>query len=193
MIAGLILAAGESSRMGNDKALLRYRDGTFLETIVAALREAEIERIAIVLGHHADEIRRAVNLQNAEVVFNADYARGQTSSLQAGLRSLRTPELEAVILCLVDHPAVSSSTVHKLVEHFRASSSPVVIPTFQGRRGHPVLIARALFDELLGLGSNEGANTVLRKHRNEKSLVEVGDSGILLDIDTAEAYLGLQK
>jgi molybdenum cofactor cytidylyltransferase len=193
MIAGLILAAGESSRMGKDKALLLYRGRTFLETIVAALGEAGIARIAVVLGHHADEIRRAVNLENVEVVINANYARGQTSSLQTGLRALVTPQLEAVILCLVDHPAVSPSTVQKLVESLRASASPVVIPTYQNRRGHPVLIARTLFDELLSLGPNEGANAVLRKHRSEKSLVEVSDAGILLDVDTPEVYRELES
>ena len=105
--------------MGCDKALLVYRGRTFLETIIAMLREAGIDRIAAVLGYHAQEIRQAANLAEVEVVINPEYHRGQTSSLQAGLRALDQPNLEAFVLCLVDHPAATSTTVRKLVESFR--------------------------------------------------------------------------
>jgi molybdenum cofactor cytidylyltransferase len=188
MIAGLILAAGESSRMGRDKALLTYRGRTFLETIVTTLREAGIEHVAVVLGHHAEEIQRNVKLKDAEVVINPEYRRGQTSSLQVGLRALHSPDLEAVVLCLVDHPLISADTVRALVMSFRRAGAPVVIPTFQDQRGHPVLIARALFSELLSLNPSEGADTVIRKYRDATVFVEVGDQEILLDVDDPETY-----
>jgi molybdenum cofactor cytidylyltransferase len=188
MIAGLILAAGESSRMGRDKALLVYRGRTFLETIIAMLRDAGIDRIAAVLGHHAQEIRQAANLAEVEVVINPEYHRGQTSSLQAGLHALDQPTLEGLVLCLVDHPAATSTTLRKLLESFRLSRAPVVIPTHQGQRGHPVLISRALFPELLSLGPEEGANLVVRNYRDRTSFVEVDDGGILLDVDDDVAY-----
>lgn len=193
MIAGLILAAGESSRMGQDKALLTYRGRTFLETIISILREADVSRVAVVLGHHAEEIQRGVKLEDVEVVVNPEYHRGQTSSLQAGLRALESADLEAVVLCLVDHPLISADTVRALVASFRRSGAPVVIPTFQNQRGHPVLIARALFDEVLRLSPDEGANTVIRKYRDATQLVEVNDSGILLDVDDSEAYRRLSE
>lgn len=188
MIAGLVLAAGESSRMGQDKALLTYQGKTFLEQILVTLREAGIDRTVVVLGHHADEIQRAVNLKGAHVVINRDYRRGQTSSLQAGLAVLVEPPLEAIILCLVDHPAVSAGTIRKLVNGFRASQAPVMIPTFKGRHGHPVLVARRLFAELLALAPDQGANTVIRKYRNATQFVDVDDRGILLDVDDPETY-----
>jgi len=128
MIAGLILAAGESSRMGRDKALLTYHGRTFLETIVVTLRNAGVERIAVVLGHHAEEIRKATKLEGVEVVINPEYRRGQTSSLQAGLRALDSPDLEAVILHLVDHPAVSAATIQELVHSFRRAHSRSSFP-----------------------------------------------------------------
>jgi molybdenum cofactor cytidylyltransferase len=226
-VAGLVLAAGESSRMGRDKALLAYRGHTFLETIVAKLREAEISRIAVVLGHHADEIRRAVNLPGVEVVTNCDYTRGQTSSLQAGLAALdnrpvrgersvpsppaplpkgegravrRTEEissedglklLDAVLLCLVDHPAFEPVTVSTLVAVFASTAAPVIIPTYGGRRGHPVLIARPLFEPLLDLRVDQGANSAIRAWRSQTQLVEVTDSGILVDVDDQGAYRAL--
>jgi molybdenum cofactor cytidylyltransferase len=192
MIAGLILAAGESSRMGRDKALLTYRGRTFLETIVTTLREVGIEHVAVVLGHHAEEIQQAIKLEGGEIVVNFEYHRGQTSSLQAGLRALASDDLEAIVLCLVDHPAVSAATVQTLVEAFHQSHAPVVIPTYQGQHGHPVIIGRALFSELLSLDPGEGANTVIRKYRDATQLVEVDDPGILRDVDDPETYHHLE-
>jgi molybdenum cofactor cytidylyltransferase len=193
MIAGLILAAGESSRMGTDKALLIYRGRTFLEGIIATLNESGISRIVVVLGHHAEDIRRTVNLRGAEVVVNQNYSQGQTSSLQAGLQALISPELEAILLCLVDHPAASAQTIRELIAGFRKSPSTVVIPTYRNQRGHPVLIARALFDELLQLGTEAGANSVIRRHRPQTSLIEVEDPGVLVDVDDPEAYQKLEQ
>jgi molybdenum cofactor cytidylyltransferase len=193
MIAGLILAAGESTRMGADKALLTYRGRTFLETIVNVLREAGIQRIAVVLGHHAEQIERAVNLQGAEFIVNSDYRRGQTSSLHAGLRVLATPECEAIVLCLVDQPLVLPQTVQKLIIAFQHSHAPVVIPTHQSRRGHPVLIARNLFEELNRLDAETGANTVIRKYHDVTQFVEVSDAGILVDVDDPEGYRRLSE
>jgi len=191
MIAGLILAAGESSRMGTDKALLTYRGRTFVETILATLREAGVTRLAVVLGHHAGEIQRAVDFTGVDVIVNHDYRQGQTSSLQAGLKALDSSagmSVEAALLCLVDHPAVPAEVVRALIAAFRAARSPVVIPTFKGQRGHPVLIGRALFDELLGLSPEAGANSVIRKYLEATQFVEVGDAGILLDVDDPETY-----
>lgn len=192
MIAGLILAAGESSRMGRDKALLTYGGRTFLETIISTLREAGIERVAVVLGHHAAEIQQAVKFEGVEVVVNFKYRHGQTSSLQVGLRALEGVNPEAVVLCLVDQPLVSVETVKKLVEVFEKSKCAVVIPTFQGQRGHPVLIGRELFAEILALGPGEGANTVIRRRHDATKFVEVEDRGVLLDIDDPETYRRLQ-
>ena len=192
MIAGLILAAGESSRMGTDKALLPYCGRTFLEHIVAQLRLAGVTRIVVVLGHHAGEIEQAVGFGDAQVVVNPDYRRGQTSSLQAGLEALAAEPVDAVLLCLVDHPAVEASTIGKLLDAFRDSSAPVVIPTHQGRRGHPVLISRQLFEELRSLGASEGANTAIRNHQAATAFVEVDDPGILTDIDDPESYRSLR-
>ncbi len=192
MIAGLILAAGESSRMGTDKALLTYRGRPFLGTVLRTLRDAGVARVAIVLGHHAEEIQRAVGLKDAVVVINPDYAQGQTSSLQAGLKVLESTDVQAILLCLVDHPQVSADTIRTLIRSFWKSSCPVVIPTFQNQRGHPVLIGRALFEELLGLSAEAGANTVIREYREATQFVEVQDPGILLDIDDPETYRRLK-
>jgi molybdenum cofactor cytidylyltransferase len=188
MIAGLILAAGESSRMGTPKATLAYRGQTFLELIVATLRTAGLERIVVVLGHRAEDIRRQVKIEPAQVVINPDYRSGQTSSLQAGLRSLVADDLEGVLLCLVDHPVVAVATVESIVTSFRTCGAPVVIPTYQGRRGHPVLLGRQVIEELLGLSADAGADSVVRRYRPATQYVEVEDRGVVIDVDDPEDY-----
>jgi len=192
MIAGLILAAGESRRMGRDKALLTYRGRSFLETIINNLSAAGIEKATIVLGHHAEIIQRAMNLAAVRVVINPDYQRGQTSSLQLGLAAAAADSPEAVILCLVDHPAVSTEVIAKLRERFESTRPPVLIPTHKGQRGHPVVISQTLLPELLALPPEKPANTVIRKYREVTQFVEVADPGILLDVDDPESYARLE-
>ena len=191
MIAGLILAAGESRRMGRDKALLTYHGRTFLENIIDHLVAAAIEKVTVVLGHHAEAIQRAVNLAAVRVVVNHDYQRGQTSSLQVGLAAAAADSPDAVILCLVDHPAISTKVIVKLREHFESTCPPVLIPTYKGQRGHPVVISQALFPELLALQPVEPANTVIRKYRDATQFVEVADPGVLLDVDEPATYARL--
>jgi molybdenum cofactor cytidylyltransferase len=108
-----------------------------------------------------------------------------------GLKALSGPELQAVVVCLVDHPAVAAPTLRRLVRTFGESRAPVVIPTHRGRRGHPVIMARALFEELESLGPEAGANTVV--HKYQAQFVEVNDPGVLLDIDDPESYLRLME
>jgi len=193
MIAGLILAAGESSRMGIPKATLTWRGRTFLELIVQTLREGGLERMVVVLGHKAENIQRQVEIEPAQVVINPDYRSGQTSSLQVGLQALMADELEAVLLCLVDHPAVSGETVRRIVAAFRQCGAPVVVPTYQDRRGHPILVGRQVFDELLGLSCNAGADSVVRKYRAQTRFVEVEDEGVVIDVDDLESYQRLMR
>jgi molybdenum cofactor cytidylyltransferase len=193
MISGLILAAGESRRMGRDKALLTYQGRTFLETIIHNLNAAGIEKIAVVLGHHAEAIQRAVNLASVRVVVNHEYQRGQTSSLQLGLAGASKDSPEAIILWLVDHPAISTEVIAKLKEQYEATHAPVLVPTHQGERGHPVVISQALFPELLALLPVEPANAVIRKYRDVTQFVEVADRGILIDVDDPAAYERLER
>jgi CTP:molybdopterin cytidylyltransferase MocA len=193
VIAGIILAAGESSRMGADKALLMYRGRTFLENIIAALREGEVQRVLVVLGHNADVIQQSLDLSSVEVVLNQDYRRGQTSSLQAGLRALGKNGPDGIVLCLVDHPALSPVTVKKLKQHFRSSGKPVIVPQVQGKHGHPVLLGRELFGQIAALAPGQGADTVIHQYRDRTEFVEVADSGILVDVDDPESYLRLSS
>ncbi len=192
-IAGLVLAAGESSRMGRDKALVEYRGKTFLDTILANLRQSGIFRIVVVLGYHAAEIQRQADLSGVEVIVNAAYRQGQTSSLQAGLQALAAADIDGALLSLVDHPAAGPEVMRELTARFLETRAPVVIPVYQGRRGHPVVIGRALFPELMNLGPGQGASTVIRRHHAAAQWLEVEDPGVILDIDDPEDYRRLTE
>ena len=191
MVAGVVLAAGESSRMGADKALLMYRGKTFLENIIAALRAAGLQRVVVVLGYHAELIQQSVDLSSVEVVVNQDYSRGQTSSLQAGLSLLKGDPPDAVVLSLVDHPAITAQTVSTLIQQFESGKRPVVVPQIQGKHGHPVLMSREVYGQIAALEPDKGADTVIHQHRDRTEFVEVTDPGILIDVDDPESYLRL--
>jgi molybdenum cofactor cytidylyltransferase len=189
-LAGIILAAGESSRMGTDKALLPFGGATFLGHLV----EIFLPRVApviVVLGHHAGEIRAAVPARpGVEIALNPDYRRGQLSSLQAGIRALPAASKGALVT-LVDHPAVAPATIDVLIQRFQSSGAPLAIPRYEGRRGHPVLFARAILDEIAGLPSSATAKQVVHAHQNETLYVDVADPGVLQDVDTPDDYTSL--
>lgn len=187
--AGIILAAGESRRMGFPKALLRYRDETFLDTLIG-LFAARCQPVIVVLGAHSDRIRERT-LRPAAFVINPDYQRGQTSSMQCGLRAV-PPDAEGVLFTLVDHPAVAPATLDALLTEPGpqvCDSGPLIrVPRHGGRRGHPIWFSRDLIAEFLALPENGAAREIVRSHAAQTEFLDVDDAGILADIDDAVAY-----
>ena len=186
-IAGLILAAGASSRMGADKALLRWGERTFLEHLLGVLRAAGAEPVRVVAGANAAAVEKAVPLGPGELVTNINWERGQISSLIAGLDSLPR-ECEGALVCLVDHPCISSKLVSALMDKFRETRRAIVVPTFQGRRGHPVIFAASLFDELRAAPPDQGARHVVHQHTADILVVPTEEEGILLNTNDPAAY-----
>jgi len=192
VIAGIILAAGASSRMGSPKPLLEYRGETFVGRLVRIISRV-CDPVIIVLGYHADAIRLAVP-GNAVVVINPAPERGQMSSLQTALAALPS-NADGFLFTPVDSPAVEVETVERLAAEFgsRDSHTLLVIPRFEGRRGHPVFAARAIAVELTALASTAQARDVIHNHISETAYVDVDDPGILTDIDDREAYRRLSE
>jgi molybdenum cofactor cytidylyltransferase len=189
MIRAIVLAAGESRRMGMPKPLLLFDlTTTFLEQIITVLRDTCVDGITVVLGAQAPKVRESADLSGVDIVVNEEYARGQLSSLIAGLRSV-PPETEAIVLCLVDNPLITRETVNRVIQGFRETGKPIVVPLFQGRRGHPALFAGAMFEELLHAPAEEGARHVVRSHQDQVFEVDIPEPAVLARIDTPEDYL----
>src|SRR4051812_17218165 len=168
MLAAVILSGGESRRMGSPKALIQYQGRTFLEHLLDVARHPKISPIIVVLGPHADPIRAQVSLDGTVVVVNQDWEKGQLSSIQAAVSHLIVKnESDGFVLFLVDHPFVSAELVEKLIAEFYRSGKPIIVPVFDGKRGHPVIFARRLYDELLAAPLDKGARTVVWAHTHE--------------------------
>jgi molybdenum cofactor cytidylyltransferase len=189
MIVAVILSAGESSRMGQPKALLPIGDQTFIERIVGALKQSQIDRIIVVVGHNAEEMRRNIEHLPVTILVNSDYKLGQLSSLQVGIRSLEADQkCEAILVHLVDHPYLSPAVANRMIERFQETRKPIIIPKYKGKRGHPVIFARSVFSDLLSAPMDQGAKAVLKAHQDEILEVDTEDEGITFDIDTPELY-----
>ena len=187
-VSGVILAAGRSRRMGRPKALLPIFGTTFLEHIVHQIRASRLVDLKIVLGHQPESILDRLPDLRATTVVNSRYREGQLSSLQTGIRALDRETCDGLMLFLVDHPLVDSALIDALLDCFSQGGHPIVIPSFQRRRGHPVLFARELFPELLAASPDEGAVAVVRHHRQQICHLEWESDEILVDVDTPEAY-----
>jgi molybdenum cofactor cytidylyltransferase len=189
MIAAVVLSGGESSRMGRPKALLRIDGDTFIEHIVGALKDGGIERIVVVLGFNADALRREIDRLPVEILVNPDHSRGQLSSLQVAVRHLQAAQnCDGMMVHLVDHPYIDPKLVRLMLDRFEGSKLSIVVPRHQGKRGHPVIFSRSLFDELLGAPMDQGAKAVVNAHRQDTLEIDIDDVGITLDIDTPELY-----
>jgi molybdenum cofactor cytidylyltransferase len=188
VISGILLAAGESRRMGSPKALLRYQGQTFIERICATFLAAQVDELVVVLGAHAEVLGSAVPHHPAvRTVINTRYFQGQLSSLMAGIGALSSAS-KAAVVNLVDHPLVTVETIRALIASFRAAPLPILIASYQGRRGHPVLFSSLVYGEILAAPLDQGAKVVVRKDPTRVRVIECDDPGILADIDTPEEY-----
>ena len=169
--------------MGRPKALLPYREGTFLEHLIEVTRHPLIGVTRIVLGAGAEVIRTITKLDPAIVVLNEEWEKGQLSSICAGLRSLEGIDTDGIVLCPVDHPLVSARLVSELVEHFYDGKKGIVLPTYNGRRGHPAIFSSALFRELLAAPAEKGARAVVWAHAADILEVPTDEEGVILNIN----------
>jgi molybdenum cofactor cytidylyltransferase len=184
-IEGILLAAGESRRMGYPKPLLRIGERTFLAHLCELMLSAA-PRLIVVLGAHAERVRSAIAPdQRITVVENADYARGQLSSLKAGLKHV-SPDAHGVLVHLADHPVVRPSTFWALLAEHHRAGKPIVITRYQGRRGHPVIFERSVFSELERAPESEGARAVVNADPSRVAYLDVDDPGVVLDLDTPD-------
>src|ERR1700732_914993 len=185
MLAVAILAAGESRRMGQPKALLSYRGKTFAEHLVSATRHERVGLTRIVLGAQAGEIRSRLRLDATRILENANWQQGQLSSIQAVIRSL-PGETEGLILCPVDHPLISGFLVAQLIQEFDSTEKQIVLPTYKGKRGHPAIFRVSLYGELLAASPEVGAREVVWAHPKDVTEVETDEEAVVLNLNDPE-------
>ena len=190
-LAFIILAAGESQRMGSPKPLLRLGDQTFIEHILANrfLAEEGIQPL-VVLGHEAEAIQRRLPADMARAI-NTAYSSGRMSSIQCGLRTLSLP-VEGAFILPVDCPLVSESVLQKIHEAFTGRQD-ICIPSCRFRRGHPPLIGAEYFSEILGMGSEASLRTLYQHHDASIRYAEVESEAILHNINTPDDYRLIQE
>ena len=188
-VCAIILAAGQSSRMGAFKPLLPFGNSTVIGHTIDYLRRGCIETIVVVVGHRAADIK--THLQKSDIIFatNPDAQSAMSASILYGVRALPN-EAHAVVITPVDHPAVSPEVVTQLINEWR-QGAPLVIPTNAGRGGHPVLIDLKFRNELLNLDPTRGLKSFFDAHRGEVTRVPVNSNYIARDLDTWDDYRSL--
>lgn len=193
MLAAVILSGGASRRMGSPKALLSYQGRPFLEHLLDVSRHHKIATRRVVLGADAESIAKEINLSADEIVINDEWEKGQLSSIHVALRSLPS-QTDGILLLLIDHPLISSALVGELVNAFYESQKPIVLPVYEGRRGHPVIFASSLYDELMRAPLDTGARFVVRAHSSDIRVVQTNEEGCVLNLndpDTLQKAFGL--
>lgn len=181
--------------MGSPKALLPFRDSTFLGHLLEVIQQSkknaesgkEIGYTRVVLGAHTKEITAKIPLDHSTIVLNAEWHKGQLSSIQESIRSLQGVQTDGIILFLVDHPLVSAELIGELVRQFYNSGRSIVLPKFRGKRGHPVIFAARLYAELLAAPAAEGARAVVWAHSEEVLEVGTNEEGVVLNLNDPEA------
>ena len=190
-IAAILLSAGRSRRMGAFKPLLPFGDRTVIESAISNLRAADVDEIVVVVGHRAEEVRQQLKAFDLSFAVNPDPDSEMSASIGLGVEQV-TPNAKALLLALVDHPAVPPEVIRVLIEEWKRGA-PLVQPEHAGRGGHPVLIDMAYRDELLVLDPAQGLRALFATHRERVRRVPVASPYVARDMDTWEDYRRLHQ
>jgi molybdenum cofactor cytidylyltransferase len=186
-VVGIVLAAGESRRMGQLKALLPFGERTVIEQVLQPLLQADLAAVVVVLGYRAADIAAVIQSLPVQLLHNPHYQHGMTTSIQVALRDI-TPIPDAYLVALVDQPHLGQELVQQLLATFAHTGKGLVIPTYHGKRGHPLVLAARYRQEILALGPQQGLNLVTRGHPEDTLEMPVDNDDILRDMDYQEEY-----
>jgi molybdenum cofactor cytidylyltransferase len=191
MISAIILAAGQSKRMGRPKMLLPWGEVTVLGQVISTYQAAGVLDVLVVTGGAREQVTEIAGRHGARTIFNEQFAgREMLSSLQCGLQLLSTeePGPQAVLIGLGDQPQVQTECIRQICETFQEEAARLIVPSFQMRRGHPWLVERSLWRELLELNAPQSPRDFLNRHAGEILYVDMDNSSILADLDTPQDY-----
>jgi len=186
VISAVLLAAGNSTRMGKLKQLLPFGTSTILEQVIDNLLGSVVKEIVVVVGHRAEGVIKTASSKPVKVVLNSDPEQGMSTSIIAGLNAVDS-QAQAFMIALGDQPLIDGWIINRLIEEFHHHDKGIVIPTYQGKRGHPIIFARKYRHELLALRGDVGGREIVRNHLEDILEVAVNCEGIYLDIDTPQS------
>jgi molybdenum cofactor cytidylyltransferase len=190
MISAVVLAAGRSTRLGRPKQLLDLGGQPLLSHVLRHAAAANLDEFILVLGYEAERIAKSVGNLGQRDVVNPDFASGQSTSVRAGLAAL-SPDSEAAIFLLGDQPQVGPAIIDAVIDAYHRTGGPIVVPTYDGQRGNPVLFAKSLYPDLARLTGDAGARFIVRAHAAKVVAVPVGDGPPPRDVDTEADYTAL--
>lgn len=188
MISLVILAAGKSTRMKENKLLLKLDGETLIERVVKTAKGSSADEVIVVLGHEAEKVREQLVKLDCKLVVNENYMRGQSESVKVGLAAVSS-SAEAVMILPADVALIDAESINSVIDEHRKSKSQIVIASHKHQSGHPILLDRALFQEVSQIDESAlGLKAVINRHRSEVEYVEVGTENVLIDIDTREEF-----
>jgi molybdenum cofactor cytidylyltransferase len=187
-LAGIVLAAGESRRMGTPKQLLPFGERTILERVVDTLLTAGVGQVIVVLGHLADRVRVVLGDRPVKAVVNEAYRQGMLTSVKCGVQTV-SAEHNAVLFALGDQPQIDSAVVREVIRAYRAGDAGIVIPRYHGKKGHPIIINLSRYREaIIDLPDSIGLNALMQEYADDVHLIDVTTEDIIHDIDVPEDY-----
>jgi molybdenum cofactor cytidylyltransferase len=183
----IILAAGESTRMGFPKMLLTFNETTMIEKVIANVTESKVDNIIVVLGAYCDELIKLIGKLDVKWCYNENFKKGMLSSVQCGFRNLPS-DYRSVLVFQGDQPLISSGSINTVIEAYISSGKGIIIPVYIGKRGHPILIGSKYGNEIEKLSPERGLRSLAEKFSYDVLEVDTNEAGILTDFDTYDEY-----
>lgn len=188
MISLIVLAAGKSTRMKENKLLLKLNGQTLIRHVVKTATRSNADEVIVVLGYEAEKVKQKLLRLQCKLLMNENYLKGQSESVKVGMSAVSS-RAEAVMVLPADVALVDEQSINTLIDEYRRSKSRIVIASHQHQSGHPILLDRTLFPEISEIGEDTlGLKAVINRHKAEVKYVEVGTDNVLIDIDTQEEF-----
>lgn len=187
MISAIVLAAGESTRMGFPKLLLQIEGKSLLQHVIDNALQSKAGEVIVVLGAEATKLRRELEQRQVQIIENASYKEGLSTSLKVGLQAV-SPQTQAVLVLLGDQPLVSHDIIDALIDKYEESGSIMVAPVYSGRRGNPVLFDSSLIPELTRVTGDKGGREIISKHLDQLATIDFESTIIGSDIDSWDDF-----
>src|SRR5262249_38822673 len=187
MISAILLAAGESRRMGDFKQLLPIGNKTFVEQCVDTLLETPVSEVIVVTGHRESDVRRVLGNRNVKYAHNPDYRLGMATSIKCGVQAA-SKDSRAFLISLVDQPHIGAEVIRRIIDAYERMTPKIVVPTKDGRNGHPIILDGSLREEILQIDVEVGLRQVVNRHSDTVIKVEVTSRTVLEDCDLPEDY-----